>query len=161
MQESSITNPDRHSLRGRLSCGTPNPIDTHFGQRLRQCRLLAGMNQEELGKAVGLTPQQIQKYECAANRVSASLLWKFSCALHCPVSFFFEGMTAGTKAASPRRLMAGDSVSSFVGLKSADRSAERHVLNLVRAYRAIKQECARSTLLDLMRDLAASPGGAT
>jgi transcriptional regulator with XRE-family HTH domain len=153
IQDLSIANTRNHSVRGRLSCGTPNPVDLHFGQRLRRRRLLAGMNQEELGKAVGLTPQQIQKYERAANRAAASVVWNFSRALNCSVSFFFEGMTAITKAASPRRLMPGTNGPAFAELRNVDRSLERETLELARAYRAIKQGSARSMLLELVRDL--------
>jgi transcriptional regulator with XRE-family HTH domain len=157
MQNSKRAAPGRHSLRGRLSCGTPNPVDSHFGQRLRERRLLAGMNQAELGKAVGLTPQQVQKYESAVNRAVASLLWNFSRALDCPVAFFFEGMTAVTRASSPRRLMEGENLSALAEVRSADRRSERETLNLARAYRAIRQESTRITLLGLLPDLAASP----
>lgn len=69
-----------------------HPVDCHVGQRLRQRRWLVGMTQQELGSAVGIRFQQIQKYESGANRVSASRLWDISNALDVPVSFFFEGL---------------------------------------------------------------------
>ena len=72
--------------------GVPHPIDAHVGHRLRMQRNLAGLSQGELGKAIGLTFQQIQKYEQATNRISASKLYELSCELNVPVSYFFEGI---------------------------------------------------------------------
>ena len=68
-------------------------VDKHVGERLRSRRWLAGMTQSQLGDAVGIRFQQIQKYESGANRISASRLWDLSKALDVPVSFFFEGLS--------------------------------------------------------------------
>ena len=65
-----------------------HPVDVHVGMRVRQRRTLLGMSQEKLGEAVGLTFQQIQKYECAANRMSAARLWQLAEVLEVPVSYF-------------------------------------------------------------------------
>ena len=70
----------------------PDPIDTHVGQRVRERRTLVGISQTVLGEKVGLTFQQIQKYENGKNRVSASRLWQFSQVLGVPVAWFFEGI---------------------------------------------------------------------
>ena len=67
-------------------------VDVHVGQRVRQCRCLAGMSQQQLGDSVGITHQQIQKYEAGADRISASRMWSISVAIGVPVSFFFEGL---------------------------------------------------------------------
>lgn len=80
--------------RGRTATGAPNPIDVHVGSRVRLRRTLLGMSQEKLGDALGLTFQQIQKYERGANRVGASRLYDISRALEVPVSFFFDDMPA-------------------------------------------------------------------
>src|SRR5579862_52598 len=69
----------------------PNPIDTHVGSRVRMRRLLLGMSQEKLGDELGITFQQVQKYEKGTNRISASRLQTISDILQVPVSFFFEG----------------------------------------------------------------------
>lgn len=69
-----------------------DPIDIHIGNRLRIRRTLVGMSQEELGHAIGVTFQQIQKYERGVNRVSGSRLFDVACALRVPVAFFFEGV---------------------------------------------------------------------
>lgn len=74
--------------RGRTPLGEPNPVDIHVGKRIRLRRNLLGWSQEKLGSLLGLTFQQIQKYEKGLNRVSASRLWDFSVVLETPVSFF-------------------------------------------------------------------------
>lgn len=71
----------------------PNPVDRHVGLRIRMRRKSLGMSQERLAEAVGLTFQQIQKYERAANRVSASKLWELAQALETSVPYFFEGLS--------------------------------------------------------------------
>jgi len=76
----------------------PDPIDVHVGSRVRLRRMLLGMSQEELGSQLGLTFQQVQKYERGANRIGASRLYKISRILEVPVSFFFDDMPAGGDA---------------------------------------------------------------
>ncbi|HZZ36490.1 MAG TPA: helix-turn-helix transcriptional regulator [Caulobacteraceae bacterium] len=71
---------------------SPNPVDLHVGARVRMRRRLAGVSQEKLAEALGLTFQQVQKYERGANRVSASKLYEIAAALQTPVAFFFEGL---------------------------------------------------------------------
>ena len=80
------------------SPGIPNPVDIHVGSRVRLRRTLLGLSQEKLGEAVGLTFQQIQKYERGANRIGASRLFEFSRILDVPVSFFFDDMNERAKA---------------------------------------------------------------
>ncbi len=81
--------------------GTPNPVDVHVGARLRQRRTLLGMNQTKLGGAIGLTFQQVQKYEKGTNRISASQLFALSRVLDVPVQFFFDDMPNAVAASSP------------------------------------------------------------
>ena len=76
--------------------GVPNPIDVHVGGRIRMRRLLLGMNQETLANALGLTFQQVQKYEKGTNRISASRLQHISQILQVPVSFFFDAVPKQT-----------------------------------------------------------------
>lgn len=143
------------SVRGRLPSGQPNPVDVHLGRRLRLRRILLGISQEELGEAIGLTFQQIQKYEYGLNRVGTSRLWDLSRALGCPVSFFFDEMDDKTADASPRNLAADDV--DLAGLESAQASADsatrREALMLVRAYSTIKHEDVRRKILDLAHSL--------
>lgn len=76
-----------------------NEIDRHLGKRLRQRRRLLGQTQQQIAEAVGVRFQQIQKYECGANRISAARLWLLAKALEAPVSSFFEGIEEDMEAA--------------------------------------------------------------
>src|SRR5689334_10445665 len=76
--------------RGRPKTDTPNPIDVRVGARVRLRRQMLGLSQEKLGEAIGLTFQQVQKYERGANRIGASRLYELSRILDVPVSFFFD-----------------------------------------------------------------------
>src|SRR4051794_34996027 len=87
--------------------GKPNPIDVHVGARVRLRRTLLGMSQERLGEALGLTFQQVQKYERGTNRIGASRLFDLSRVLEVPVSFFFEEMLADVAERSPAQIQAG------------------------------------------------------
>jgi transcriptional regulator with XRE-family HTH domain len=87
-----------------MPSGKPNPVDVHVGARVRLRRTLLGLSQERLGEAIGLTFQQVQKYERGANRIGASRLYDLSRVLDVPVSFFFEDMDDQTAAMSPRNV---------------------------------------------------------
>ncbi len=81
--------------------GIPNPVDVHVGARLRVRRALLGMSQTTLGEAIGLSFQQVQKYESGVNRISASRLFDLSRVLDVPVQFFFDDMPTAVAAVSP------------------------------------------------------------
>ncbi len=114
----------------------PHPVDVHVGGRVRLRRTLLGMSQEMLGDVVGLTFQQIHKYENGTNRISSSRLWQFSNVLGAPIPFFFED--------------APDD-----GKQSADESDKvmlrRESLELVRAYYRIKGGQERKQLSALIK----------
>ena len=93
--------------RGRLPNGDANPIDVHVGSRIRLRRLVLDLSQEKLAAMLGLTFQQVQKYEKGMNRVSASRLWDFSKILNVPVSFFFDEMPFSTDENSPASICGG------------------------------------------------------
>ena len=95
------------STRGRLDDGTPNPVDVHVGTRMRLRRTLLGLSQEKLGAAIGLTFQQVQKYERGANRISASRLFDLARILDVPVSFFFDDMPDAVQSSSPSAVITG------------------------------------------------------
>src|SRR6201987_4799157 len=98
--------PRGRKSSGRMaSKGYPNPIDVHVGSRIRLRRTLLGLSQEKLGEAIGLTFQQVQKYERGANRVGSSRLFDLSRVLDVPIAYFFEDMEASVAAKSPSRLM--------------------------------------------------------
>lgn len=127
---------------------TPDPIDVHVGSRVRLRRTLLGMSQEKLGKALGLTFQQIQKYERGANRIGSSRLYKLSKILDVPISFFFEDMSAETAARQPG--LADAVQPTYEG----DQLARRETLELVRAYYRIGDDHLRKRIFDLIKSAA-------
>ncbi|MGE5548302.1 MAG: helix-turn-helix domain-containing protein [Solirubrobacterales bacterium] len=149
--------PARKSSRGRTPSGNPNPIDIHVGQRVRLRRTLLGMSQEKLGEALGLTFQQVQKYERGANRVGASRLFDLSRVLDVPVSFFFDDMTEDLKRQTP-------SLIGVEGLEEPeveyvhDPMARRETLELVRAYYRIGDPAVRKRVYELAKALAEAAG---
>jgi transcriptional regulator with XRE-family HTH domain len=138
--------------------GDPRPVDVHVGGRVRVRRTLLGMSQEKLGAAVGLTFQQIQKYERGANRIGASRLFELSRVLDVPISFFFEGMAPAVKtAAGGKRGRAGLSEPGQETLKR-DPLAKRETLELVRAYYKISDPKVRKRLFELVKSIAKAVG---
>src|SRR6476661_1412118 len=96
--------PDRDAGKKKGRPLMANDIDLHLGKRLRRRRRLLGLTQQQLACAVGVRFQQIQKYECGANRISAARLWQLSEALEVPVGYFYDGLSDNprTQAAPPR-----------------------------------------------------------
>lgn len=136
-----------------LTPGVPNPVDVHVGSRVRLRRTLLGLSQEKLGEAVGLTFQQIQKYERGANRIGASRLFEFSRILDVPVSFFFDDMTARGKIGDSE-LASGLSDRPQAPLEP-DPLTRRETLELVRAYYRIGDPQVRKRLFELTKSLGA------
>jgi len=137
---------------GRLPPGVPNPVDVHVGSRIRQRRTLLGLSQEKLGDAVGLTFQQIQKYEKGSNRVGASRLYQFSEILDVPISYFFEEMPDEIKSrqgAYEAGLRDQDQESL-----ASDPMVRRETLELVRYYYRIIDPNVRHNLFELTKTLA-------
>lgn len=142
---------------GRGRGGKPNPVDVHVGKRVRLRRTLLGMSQEKLARAIGLTFQQVQKYERGANRVGASRLFQLSRVLDVPVSFFFDDMPAETAGGGAG--LSEPAAASF----EPDPLAKRETLELVRAYYRITDRQVRRKLFELVKTLGAAPspdGGA-
>lgn len=127
---------------------SPNPIDVHVGSRVRLRRMLIGMSQEKLGEQLGLTFQQIQKYEKGTNRIGASRLYQISQILSVPVQFFYDDFGQPEAAAMPGGFAepSGENVMEFVS------SAEGLALN--RSYARISDAAVRRRILDLVRALA-------
>jgi transcriptional regulator with XRE-family HTH domain len=135
----------------RLPPGTPNPVDVHVGGRVRLRRTLLGLSQEKLGEAVGLTFQQIQKYERGANRIGASRLFEFSRILEVPVSFFFDDMPEGQTVVDGR-IAWGLAEQPQTPLEP-DPLTRRETLELVRAYYRIGDPSVRRRLFELTKSL--------
>jgi transcriptional regulator with XRE-family HTH domain len=137
--------------RRRRKSDKPNPIDVHVGTRVRLRRTLLGMSQEKLGDALGLTFQQVQKYERGANRIGASRLYDLSRVLDVPVSFFFDDIKAETVEAAQRD---PDRRESANGGHEPDPMMRRETLELVRAYYRIPDTQIRRRLFDLTKAIA-------
>jgi transcriptional regulator with XRE-family HTH domain len=134
----------------------PSPIDVHVGSRIRLRRTLLGMSQERLGDALGLTFQQVQKYERGANRVGASRLFDLSRVLDVPVSFFFDDLPAPYAAAGARSSsqQVGGFAESQDGFGGADDLFTRkETIDLVRAYYRISELPVRKRVLDLIKSM--------
>jgi transcriptional regulator with XRE-family HTH domain len=132
----------------RQKSDKPNPVDVHVGSRVRLRRTLLGMSQEKLGDALGLTFQQVQKYERGANRIGASRLYDLSRVLDVPVSYFFEEF--------------GD-LPAITGLGEASADPyqpnpmmKRETLELVRAYLRIADPQIKRRVFELTKALAAA-----
>lgn len=125
----------------------PDPIDRHVGSRVRMQRVLMKMSQEKLGEALGLTFQQVQKYEKGTNRIGASRLQQISKTLNVPPSFFFEGAP-----------VAGASGNGFVEESSSqyvvDFLSSAEGLHLNRSFARIKDPKVRKKVIDLIATLA-------
>jgi transcriptional regulator with XRE-family HTH domain len=125
----------------------PNPIDKHVGSRVRMRRMMLSMSQEKLGDALGLTFQQVQKYEKGTNRIGASRLQQISQILQVPVAFFFEGapnlhpqVEELNEAPSPTY------VSDFLATSDG--------LALTKAFMRIKETRLRRRIVDLVEEIA-------
>ena len=131
----------------------PSPIDVHVGGRVRLRRTLMGMSQERLGEALGLTFQQVQKYERGVNRIGASRLFDLARVLDVPIGFFFDDMPDGMGGTTsiPRRASSGfaDAQDGF----EDDTLHRRETLELVRAYYRITDPAVRKRVFDLIKSL--------
>ena len=134
----------------------PSPIDVHVGGRVRLRRTLMGMSQERLGEALGLTFQQVQKYERGVNRIGASRLFDLARVLDVPIGFFFDDMPDGVGGTAggglPRRAPSGGFADAQDGFED-DALHRRETLELVRAYYRITDPAVRKRVFDLIKSL--------
>jgi transcriptional regulator with XRE-family HTH domain len=134
-----------------MSTKAPNPVDKYVGSRVRMRRIMLGMSQEKLGEALGLTFQQVQKYEKGTNRVGASRIQQISEILQVPVSFLFEGGPSGTTRGDG----AGASTSpAYV----SDFLATSEGLALTRAFTRITDAKLRRCIVEMVEQIAAREG---
>src|ERR1700752_4794682 len=134
---------------GRRKTDHPHPTDVHVGSRVRLRRNMLGLSQEKLGEAIGLTFQQVQKYERGANRIGASRPPYLSRVLDVPVSFFFDDMDPVRAPAIPAGF-AEPAAEAF----DADPLRRRETVELVSAYYRIDDPALRRRLFELARALA-------
>ncbi|HEY4404799.1 MAG TPA: helix-turn-helix domain-containing protein [Xanthobacteraceae bacterium] len=129
----------------------PNPIDKHVGSRVRMRRMMLSMSQEKLGGALGLTFQQVQKYEKGTNRIGASRLQQISHILQVPVAFFFEGAPTYHPQSGDGAEGMGEAPSpSYV----SDFLATSDGLALTKAFMEIKEPKLRRRIVDLVEEIA-------
>jgi transcriptional regulator with XRE-family HTH domain len=133
----------------RMAGKKPNPVDTHVGSRVRLRRMLLGMSQERLGESMGLTFQQVQKYEKGVNRIGASRLFQISKILDVPVQFFFEE-APHAEAGTARGMAEADSETFILEFLNS-----REGLELNRAFVKIANSKVRKSVVDLVRALSA------
>ena len=126
----------------------PNPIDKHVGSRVRMRRMMLSMSQEKLGDALGLTFQQVQKYEKGTNRIGASRLQQISNILQVPVSFFFEGAPPlpGERHSGLGEAPSPAYISDFLATSDG--------LSLTKAFMRIKNSKMRRRIVDLVVQIA-------
>jgi transcriptional regulator with XRE-family HTH domain len=127
----------------------PNPIDVHVGRRVRLRRKELGISQERLAEGLGLTFQQVQKYERGANRVSASKLYEMARVLRVSIGYFFEGLD---DPASP----IGDNYASAYNSVIEEMLSEPNGPQLAEAFLSIRRRSIRKGLADLAREIAAN-----
>ncbi|MFD0988090.1 helix-turn-helix domain-containing protein [Methyloligella solikamskensis] len=126
----------------------PNPVDAHVGSRVRLRRMLLGMSQERLGESMGLTFQQVQKYEKGVNRIGASRLFQISKILDVPVQFFFEEAPQFDGSA-PTGMAEAESETFILEFLNS-----REGLELNRAFVKIADPKVRKSVVDLVRSLS-------
>ncbi|WAJ29048.1 helix-turn-helix domain-containing protein [Antarcticirhabdus aurantiaca] len=137
----------------QLNKKKPNPVDSHVGSRVRLRRTMLGMSQEKLGESLGITFQQVQKYEKGSNRIGASRLQKISEVLSVPVAFFFEELPSGEAQIDG---FADGGQADYV----VDFLSTAEGLQLNRAFVRIGDAKVRRRIIDLVRTLADSAPGA-
>jgi len=128
---------------------SPNPTDKYVGSRVRMRRLMLGMSQEKLGEKLGLTFQQVQKYEKGTNRIGASRLQHIAQILKVPVSFFFDGAVIKQAEDGSSKAPVADYVSDFLSTSDG--------LALTKAFTNIKDARLRRRVVDLVEEIAGDP----
>jgi transcriptional regulator with XRE-family HTH domain len=125
----------------------PNPIDRHVGLRIRMRRKELGMSQERLAECIGLTFQQVQKYERAANRVSASKLWEVARALNIQIGYFYDGLGDGAEV--PGSNVPHETLQDFLMTPEG--------MELASVFPKVPKGRVRRKVLDLVRAMAGEP----
>ena len=131
-----------------MSTKAPNPVDKHVGSRVRMRRIMLGMSQEKLGELLGLTFQQVQKYEKGVNRIGAGRLFQVAHILGVPIDYFYEGVN-GTSEGAPGFSEPGASSPPVMEFLSSGEG-----LQLSLAFMKIKDPKVRKRVLDLVKSLS-------
>lgn len=136
----------------------PHPVDTHVGAKVKSRRLMLGLSQEELAKSIGLTFQQVQKYERGTNRISVSRLIDIARALKTPLEYFTDGIATLAESMRGKTAMRGVSDVKQAAFDDVDTMTKKDVLELVRAYQRISTPALKKQLVEMAKALAASDG---
>ncbi|MDP1962827.1 MAG: helix-turn-helix transcriptional regulator [Reyranella sp.] len=144
--------------KGPIFLTKSHPVDVHVGSRIRRRRTLLGMSQSKVGDAVGLTFQQIQKYEKGSNRCGSSRLFEFAKVLDVPVSYFFDEMPSNALAGRPmsRRGRKGFGEAGTPFDQEKDPLIKRETLELVRAYYKIREDRVRKCIFETIKAVGAA-----
>jgi len=145
-----MVTPEFGIWRGALPKKNTNPVDAQVGSRVRLRRMLIGMSQERLGELLGLTFQQVQKYEKGLNRIGAGRLFDIARILGVPIDYFYEGLAGG----SSRGFAENDASPPIVEFMSSSEG-----LQLALAFTSIKEPKVRKRVLDLVKSLAEDKDG--
>ncbi len=144
----------------RKTKGTADVIDKHVGLRIRNRRTLMGISQEKLADSVGVTFQQVQKYERGTNRVSASRLYRFSKILGVSIDFFYDGIDNNDPTTSPLYGLSDNKQEAFEGISEKakaipeDLLAHKETLDLVRTYYSVTDIKKRKEILRFVKFMA-------
>lgn len=131
---------------------TAHPVDVYVGNKLRSRRIMLGLSQEFVGRAIGVSFQQIQKYERGINRMGSSRLYDFSKILKTSISYFFEGYEYGDSDGPGYIAGLADEADKF----EQEAMASRETIELIRAYYSIRDEKTRKRFLELIKSVAES-----
>ncbi len=145
-----MTTQSEINVDGERGTRRPNPVDVHVGSRVRLRRMILGMSQEKLGEQLGLTFQQVQKYEKGVNRIGASRLFDLAQVLGVPVQFFYEEAPASHAAGQAAPGFAERPAESYV----VDFLSSKDGLELNKAFMRITDPRVRKSIVDLVRSLA-------
>ena len=142
------------TVRGRLSDGAPNPIDVHVGSQLKLRRIFLGLSQERLADELGITFQQVQKYEKGLNRIGASRLWDLAQVLGVSVAYFYENIDESSQNKSPRKISGQLSLSD--NPKEFDMTVllNKDIRDLINAYLRISDPKVAKNILNLVISMA-------
>lgn len=128
-------------------------VDVHVGSRLRLRRTMMGLSQEALANAVGITFQQVQKYEKGSNAMNSSRLYEFSTFMNIPISYFFDGLSSSSlsQEKSPHHAVGFEEPAELFDHKTV---SDRESLEMMKAFRRIREQTLRKRLSDLVRAVA-------
>ena len=132
--------------------GRVDAIDTYVGRKLKDRRVLLGLNQNELGEAVDVSIQQIQKYESAKNRISCGKLYNFAKLLRVPIEYFFEGIQSSVDDNRSESTNFAEDQQEFI--QDKEQIPDKELVNLIKAYSKIHNEAKRKSVFDLVKALS-------